>query len=102
MLNGGINDWDAIERELAHVDGVMLGRVAYHDPYFLAQAGARLFGDEAGARSRADVLHALVPYAQSQLARACRFAPSRGTFSGSTTAAPGAGASGRSCRMRRN
>ena len=68
VLNGGLADWDAIERELAHVDGVMLGRVAYHDPYFLAQAGARLFGDEAGAHSRADVLHALVPYAQSQLA----------------------------------
>ena len=68
VLNGGIQDWDAIERELPHVDGVMLGRVAYHDPYFLAQAGARLFGDEARARSRADVLHALVPYAQSQLA----------------------------------
>ena len=68
VLNGGIKDWDAIERELPHVDGVMLGRVAYHDPYFLAQAGARLFGDEARARSRADVLHALVPYAQAQLA----------------------------------
>ena len=47
----------------------MLGRVAYHDPYLLAQADARLFGDEAPARSRAEVLHALVPYAQSQLAR---------------------------------
>ena len=32
VLNGGLADWDAIERELADVDGVMLGRVAYHDP----------------------------------------------------------------------
>jgi tRNA-dihydrouridine synthase A len=69
VLNGGLADWDAIERELPYVDGVMLGRVAYHDPYFLAQASARLFGDEAGTRSRAGVLHALVPYAQSHLAR---------------------------------
>ena len=32
VANGGLADWEAIERELATVDGVMLGRVAYHDP----------------------------------------------------------------------
>ncbi len=69
VLNGGLADWDAIERELAHVDGVMLGRVAYHDPYFLAQADWRGFGDDAPARSRAEVLRALLPYAAAQLAR---------------------------------
>ena len=68
VLNGGLTDWDAIERELEHVDGAMLGRVAYHDPYFLAQADWRAFGDRAPARARADVLHALIPYAQSQVA----------------------------------
>ena len=47
----------------------MLGRVAYHDPYFLAQADWRAFGDDAPSRSRADVLRALVPYAAAQLAR---------------------------------
>ncbi len=69
VLNGGLSDWDAIERELAHVDGVMLGRVVYHDPYFLAQADWRAFGDDAPARSRADVLRAMIPYARVQLAR---------------------------------
>ena len=69
VLNGGLADWDGIERELAHVDGVMLGRVAYHDPYFLAQADWRAFGDDAAAPSRADVLRALVPYAAAQLER---------------------------------
>jgi tRNA-dihydrouridine synthase A len=69
VLNGGLGDWDGIERELAHVDGVMLGRVAYHDPYFLAHAGWRAFGDDAPARSRAEVLQALLPYAKTQLAR---------------------------------
>src|SRR6185369_13922203 len=62
VLNGGLTDWDAVERELTHVDGVMLGRIAYHDPYFLAQAAARLFGDQSPARSRAEVMQALVPY----------------------------------------
>src|SRR5205823_84768 len=33
VLNGGLVDWDTIERELQHVDGVMLGRVAYHEPW---------------------------------------------------------------------
>ena len=47
----------------------MLGRLAYHDPYFLAQVDWRVFGDEAPARSRADVMRALVPYAARQLAR---------------------------------
>jgi tRNA-dihydrouridine synthase A len=68
VLNGGLSDWDAIERELPHVDGVMLGRVAYHDPYFLAQADWRAFGDGAPARSRAEVLRSLIPYTRSQLA----------------------------------
>ena len=69
VLNGGLGNWDAIEGEFEHVDGVMLGRVAYHDPYFLAQADWRAFGDDAQAPSRADVLHAMMPYAEKQLAR---------------------------------
>src|SRR6188472_1716204 len=43
VLNGGLDDWRAIDAELALVDGVMLGRTAYHDPFFLAQVDARLF-----------------------------------------------------------
>ena len=69
VLNGGLSGWDAIEDQLTHVDGVMLGRIAYHDPYFLAQADWRAFGDDAPASSRADVLHALMPYTAEQLAR---------------------------------
>jgi tRNA-dihydrouridine synthase A len=69
VSNGGLADWDAIGRELAAVDGVMLGRLAYHDPYFLAQADWRLWGDEAPARSRAEVIRELVPYAATQGAR---------------------------------
>ncbi len=69
VLNGGLDNWDAIERELAFVDGVMLGRAAYHDPYLLAQADRRLFGDAEPPRSRADIMSALLPYATAQLAR---------------------------------
>jgi tRNA-dihydrouridine synthase A len=67
VLNGGVVDWDTAERELEHVDGVMLGRAAYHDQYVLAHADARLFGDEPPARSRAEVLHAMVEYAAAHV-----------------------------------
>jgi tRNA-dihydrouridine synthase A len=67
VLNGGLANWEAIEREIPHVDGVMLGRAAYHDPYLLAQVDWKLYGDEAPARSRTDVLRALMPYAEAKL-----------------------------------
>ena len=44
VLNGGLADLATIEAELLHVDGVMLGRAAYHTPYFLHQADRRMFG----------------------------------------------------------
>jgi tRNA-dihydrouridine synthase A len=69
VINGGIGDWEAIERELAAVDGVMLGRLAYHDPYLLAAVDWRVFGDEMPARSRSEVVRELVPYAARQVAR---------------------------------
>src|SRR5437870_8047278 len=69
VINGGLTRWDAIERELSHVDGVMLGRAAYHDPWQLAQADWRAFGDETPGRSRADVLRALMSYAEAELRR---------------------------------
>jgi tRNA-dihydrouridine synthase A len=66
VINGGLDRWDVVERELAHVDGVMLGRWAYHDPYMLAHADWRVFGDAHPAPSRADVLRQLGPYVAAQ------------------------------------
>lgn len=42
VLNGGVNDLEAVHRHLASVDGVMIGRAAYHDPWLLAQCQAAL------------------------------------------------------------
>ena len=69
VINGGIATHDAIARELAEVDGVMLGRVAYHDPHFLAEAETHCFGNSTPQRSRAEVVEALLPYAGAQVAR---------------------------------
>jgi len=68
VLNGGLTDWDSVERELAQVDGVMLGRIAYHEPYLLAQADTRLFGDRRPPRTRAQVIEALAAYAPAHVA----------------------------------
>ncbi|MBK6603670.1 MAG: tRNA dihydrouridine(20/20a) synthase DusA [Betaproteobacteria bacterium] len=69
VTNGGIKDWPAIEREWAVVDGVMLGRAAYHDPWLLAAADPRLAGSPPPAGTRADVVRALVRYAEGEAAR---------------------------------
>ncbi len=69
VINGGFVRWDSIESELARVDGVMLGRAAYHDPYLLAVADWKVFGDDTPMRSRAEVVRALVPYAAKHVAR---------------------------------
>ncbi|WP_397421323.1 tRNA dihydrouridine(20/20a) synthase DusA [Phenylobacterium sp.] len=48
VINGGIGSLDEAEAHLAHVDGVMLGRAAYHTPAILADVDARIFGGSAG------------------------------------------------------
>jgi tRNA-dihydrouridine synthase A len=52
VINGGITTKPEIENHLAHVDGVMLGRAAYHDSWLLADPG----------KTRAEVVHAMVEY----------------------------------------
>jgi len=53
---------DAIAEHLAHVDGVMIGREAYHDPWCMADWDARFLGGPAQARTREDVEAAMVEY----------------------------------------
>lgn len=72
IINGGIATLDEAERHLEHVDGVMLGRAAYQDPYLLAEVDSRLFGESSPCGSRRDVLERLVPYAQQHVARGGR------------------------------
>lgn len=69
VLNGGLTTWTAIESELERVDGVMLGRVAYHDPMVLAPVDWRLFGGDLAPPTRASVLGAMLPYVATQRAR---------------------------------
>jgi tRNA-dihydrouridine synthase A len=65
VVNGGIDTLDGMVFHLSQVDGVMLGRVAYHDPYVLAQAGVRLFGEP--PRSRSAIVEDMFAYAVDQV-----------------------------------
>ena len=63
ILNGGLTDLDTAAAQLDGVDGVMLGRAAYHNPYLLAGVDARFYGDNDVRPTRADVAMAMVDYA---------------------------------------
>jgi len=70
IINGGIETLDQAEMHLARVDGAMIGRAAYQDPWLLADADRRLFGAENPVSSRAEVVEAMIPYLASHLEEA--------------------------------
>lgn len=67
IVNGGVKNVAEIDQHLQHVDGVMLGREAYHNPYLMAEFDARYYQDPAPILSRHEVLQAMIPYVQAQL-----------------------------------
>lgn len=67
IINGGITTLDVSQELLAYVDGVMLGREIYHNPYFLSLIDSRLFGDHYPVKTRQEVILALIPYVQQHL-----------------------------------
>ncbi len=69
ILNGGLRDLDHALEENHGVDGVMLGRAAYHNPALLLDVDARVFGDDAPAMTRAQAVEAYLPYVEQNLAK---------------------------------
>ena len=73
VLNGGLNDVAAIEAALAHVDGAMIGRTAYHDPFFLTEVDRRWSSTwhdvSSTIVSRAAVADEMTDYARRQCAQ---------------------------------
>ncbi|MDR2172596.1 MAG: tRNA dihydrouridine(20/20a) synthase DusA [Burkholderiales bacterium] len=68
VLNGGLADWPTIEAQLAtEIEGVMVGRWAYHQPYCLVEAEARLFDRDAPLPTRRALIEAMIPYIENQL-----------------------------------
>lgn len=68
IINGGIRTLDDIDAHLPHVDGVMIGREAYHNPWLMSVFDERYYGDARAATTRLQVVEAMLPYIQQQLA----------------------------------
>ncbi len=70
IINGGLTTLEQCEVHLQHIDGVMLGRSAYHNPYLLAEIDYRLYHQSDGTmtKSRDQVLLDFIPYVEEQLA----------------------------------
>ncbi len=69
VLNGGVADLDEAQAHLAHVDGVMLGRAAYHDPKVLGSIDRLIFGEAAGDIDGFEAIERYRPYMAAQLAK---------------------------------
>ncbi len=68
-LNGGVNSLEQTLEHLQQVDGVMMGREAYQNPYILAQVDSQLFGLAGDIPSRHEVVRMMLPYMEQELAK---------------------------------
>ena len=75
VINGGIGSLDEAEQHLAHVDGVMLGRAAYHEPGLLGEADRRIFGAGQDDVSAEEAVAQYRPYVERQLEAGVNLAP---------------------------
>jgi tRNA-dihydrouridine synthase A len=72
IINGGIGSIEEARQHLDHVDGVMLGRAAYQEPWRLLTVDPELFGEAAPYATMKDVFAAMLPYIEQQLAQGTR------------------------------
>jgi tRNA-dihydrouridine synthase A len=72
VLNGGIASLDQAKAELGAVDGVMMGRAAYQEPWRLLEIDALLYGEPAPFASAKEAALALIPYIERELAKGVR------------------------------
>ena len=90
IINGGITTQQEIDEHLLHVDGVMLGREAYHNPYLMADFDARYYGDDTDIKTRQQIIHAMLPYIAAQLKNEVRINNITRHMLGLMTGMPGA------------
>jgi tRNA-dihydrouridine synthase A len=90
IINGGIAGVAEAKEHLRHVDGVMLGRAAYQEPWRLLLADPELFGEAAPHATMKDVFEAMMPYIEAELAKGTRLHSITRHFVGAFHAVPGA------------
>ena len=67
IINGGIRSIDDSTEHLSFVDGVMIGREAYNNPYILSDADNKIFASDNPPLSRVEIIQALIPYIEAHL-----------------------------------
>jgi len=67
IINGGLASIDECKAQLAHVDGVMVGRAAYQTPWLLSDVDPALFGEPAPVKSRLEAVERFMPYVRARL-----------------------------------
>ncbi len=90
IINGGIAGLAEAKKHLAYVDGVMLGRAAYQEPWRLLAVDPELFGEAAPFPTMKDVFEAVMPYIEGELAQGTRLHSITRHFVGAFHAVPGA------------
>ena len=90
ILNGGLETLEQGLAETVPLDGMMLGRAAYHTPWILAEADSRLFGKADPVASRVEAVDAYRPYLESQLGKGTRLHDMTRHMLGLFTGQPGA------------
>src|SRR5689334_6371284 len=90
IINGGIGSLAEAKQHLGFVDGVMLGRAAYQEPWRLLAADCELFGEPAPHATMKDVFAAMLPYIEAELARGTRLHSITRHFVGAFHRLPGA------------
>jgi tRNA-dihydrouridine synthase A len=90
IINGGIGSLAEARHHLAHVDGVMLGRAAYQEPWRLIAIDPELFGEAAPFATMKEVFEAMMPYIEKELAQGTRLHSITRHFVGAFHAVPGA------------
>ncbi len=90
VINGGIGSVEAALVHLAHVDGVMMGRAAYQEPWRLLDVDPHVFGETVPSASAKDAAASLVPYIERELARGTRLHAITRHLHGLFRAVPGA------------
>jgi tRNA-dihydrouridine synthase A len=90
IINGGIGSIEEAREHLAHVDGVMLGRAAYQEPWRLLAVDSELFGETAPHAAMKDVFEAMMPYIARELAQGTRLHAITRHFVGAFHGVPGA------------
>jgi tRNA-dihydrouridine synthase A len=90
IINGGIGSLDEAKQHLLHVDGVMLGRAAYQEPWRLLNVDPELFGEAAPCATMKDAFEAMMPYIARELAAGMRLHAITRHFVGAFHGVPGA------------